>query len=322
MTQTLAIVERLPGHTEVMGGFAALALELGLDVHLLFNHGDKFHMVEYLGTRLAIGADRIHEWSYINDHDFDVILLNTSCVWLDYGFQLRQWNSNRRLIVVHHLPQDIKLNPHGASLYLTPAVDKEKWIFPLYGKPTAAEFVLQKVPGRNDGPELPTLITIGALDLKDIGDVSAYLKAGGRVVHYDRHRCSFFLDQNLYTQHVGLSGTEFMSSLAEQNQPILLWFPIVPESLYMIYRFTGALIMGVDLKCIMVMPERFRQLYGFPKEAVISYDSSVMEAECVRKLRESPREQLERWKRLGMWATERWDKNMEIFRGMVRPQSG
>jgi len=88
MTKTLAIVERLPGHTEVMGGFAALALELGYDVHLLFNSSDQFHMVDYLGTRLGICADHVHEWSYINEPaaHFEAILLNTSCVWLDYGF--------------------------------------------------------------------------------------------------------------------------------------------------------------------------------------------------------------------------------------------
>jgi hypothetical protein len=48
MTHTLAIVERLPGHTEVMGGFAALAIELGYDVHLLFNRNDPFQRVGYL----------------------------------------------------------------------------------------------------------------------------------------------------------------------------------------------------------------------------------------------------------------------------------
>jgi len=323
MTQTLAIVERLPGHTEVMGGFAALGLELGYDVHLLFNRKDAFQMVEYLGARLGIGGDHIHEWSYINDPGFhyDVILLNTSCVWLDYGFRLQQWNSHKRLIVVHHLPEDIELNPHGASLYLTPAIDKEKWVFPLYGKPTAAAGPAQDELSTGNGDGLPTLVTIGALDLKDIAGVAAYMKAGGKVVHYDRHKCHHFENEDNYTQHVGLSGVEFMNSLGQQKQPIFLWFPITPKSHYMVYRFSGALIMGVDMKCIMVMPERFRQLYGFPEDAVIPYESSVMEAECVQKLRGSPREQWERRKRLGMWAAERWEKNLEIFRGLVGSRS-
>jgi len=323
MTQTLAIVERLPGHTEVMGGFAALGLELGYDVHLLFNHTDAFHMVEYLGARLGIGADHMHEWSYVNDPSFhfDVILLNTSCVWLDYGFRLQQWNSSKGLIVVHHLPEDIELNPHGASLYLTPAVDQEKWIFPLYGKPGAhRESALDELPAGN-GDGLPTLVTIGALDLKDIAGVAAYMKAGGKVVHYDRHKCHHFTDESNYTQHVALTGVDFMNSLGQQEQPMFLWFPITPKSHYMVYRFTGALIMGVDMNCIMVMPERFRQLYGFPEDAVITYESSVMEAECVEKLRASPRERQERRKRLAAWAVERWEKNLEIFRGLVGARS-
>jgi len=311
MTKTLAIVERLPGHTEVMGGFAALALELGYDVHLLFNGEDQFHMVDYLSTRLGIGADHIHEWSYINEHgaQFEAILLNTSCVWLDYGFRLQRWSATKRLIVVHHLPEDIELNPYGTSLYLTPAVDQEKWVFPLYGKAGLPENVNENLPAA----ELPALVTIGALDLKDIAGVSAYMKAGGKVVHYDRHKCHFFPEESRYRQYVGLSGVEFMRSLTGMTQPVFLWFPILPESHYMVYRFSGALIMGVDMKCIMVMPERFRRLYGFPEEAVISYGSSVVEAECLGKLRESTAKQLERRKRLAMWARERWQKNLEIF---------
>ena len=323
MTHSLAIVERLPGHTEVMGGFAALARELGWDVHLLFNRSDSFQFVDYLAARLGIGGDRIHDWSYINDHEgeFDAILLNTSCVWLEYGGRLQQWASSRRLMVVHHLPEDIELNPHGASLYLTPAVDPGKWIFPLYGSPGLPESLCENPhfsqhQGGVGHPELPGLVTIGALDLKDVGGVSAYLKAGGRVVHYDRHRCHFFPEERDYSQHVGLGGAEFMQSLAGQ-QPIFLWFPIVPESHYMVYRFSGALIMGVDLNCVMVMPEQFRTLYGFPEDAVISYQSSVMETECLGKLRDSPAKQLERRKRLAAWAGERWEKNLGIFRGLL-----
>jgi len=318
MTKKLAIVERLPGHTEVMGGFAALAQALGWDVHLLFNRSDAFHMVDYLGARLGVPEDHIHDWSYINGNDgeFDAILLNTSCVWLEYGPRLQLWAKSKRLMVVHHLPEDIELNPHGESLYLTPAVDRERWIFPLYAKPRPAE-------GFNENPandtELPTLVTIGALDLKDIAGVSAYMKAGGKMVHYDRHKCRFFAEEKNYSQRLALPGVEFMKSLASLPQPIFLWFPIVPESHYMVYRFSGALIPGVDMNCVMVMPERFRELYGFPNEAVIAYESSVMEAECVKKLQESPAEQLQRRKALAKWAGERWEKNLETFRGLLQP---
>lgn len=323
MTQKLAIVERLPGHTEVMGGFASLALALGYDTHLLFNRKDRFHLTDYLRTRIPIASDNIHDWSYINDPSahFDVILLNTSCVWLDYGRQLQQWNANRRLIVVHHLPDDIELNPHGARVYLTPASGQEKWIFPLYSKldgPAELGLADDSLLSARDAAELPTLVTIGALDRKDIAGVFSYMKAGGKVVHYDRHPCQFFLEhRESYTQHVGLSGTEFMTSLAQQKQPIFLWFPIVQNSEYLEHRFTGALIVGVELNCIMVMPERLRRLYGFPEEAVITYDSSVTEAACLEKLRGSPLKQQERRARLRTWAVERWDKNMAVFQSLL-----
>ena len=327
MKTTLAIVERLPGHTEVMGGFAALARELGWDVHLLFNRSDSFHFVDYLVERLGIDGDYVHDWSYINDHDaeFDAILLNTSCVWLEYGIRLQHWATSKRLIVVHHLPEDIQLNPHGVSLYLTPAVDPRKWIFPLYRKPLPQN-LSENPQFWQERPEvryphdhdLPVLVTIGALDLKDIGGVSAYLNAGGKVVHYDRYKCHLFPDHGNYSQHVGLSGGEFMRSMAALSPPVFLWFPIVPESHYMVYRFTGALIMGVDLNCVMVMPEQFRRLYGFPEDAVIAYESSVMEDECVRKLCESDQEQLQRQNLLAAWGVERWEKNLEVFRGLLR----
>lgn len=301
-----------------MGGFAALARDLGWDVHLLFNRSDSFHFVDYLAARFGIGSDRIHDWSYINDHDaeFDAILLNTSCVWLEYGPRLQQWAATKRLIVVHHLPEDIELNPFGASVYLTPAVDPRRWVFPLYGGHSLAEGLTEN-PHDPDDNLLPTLVTIGALDLKDISGVAAYLKAGGRVQHYDRHKCRFFPDEANYSQHVGLGGAEFMRSFGTLELPVFLWFPIVPESHYMVYRFSGALIVGVDLNCVMVMPEQFRRLYGFPEDAVIGYESSVMEEECLGKLRESSAKQSERRRKLAAWAEERWDRNLEIFRGLL-----
>lgn len=322
MTLRLAIVERLPGHTEVMGGFAALAIELGYDTHLLFNGKDQFHLVDYLRTRLPVASENIHDWLYINDPgaNFDVILLNTSYVWLDYGRQLQQWNTNKRLIVVHHHPDDIELNPHGARVYLTPAAGKEKWIFPLYSRPPGAG-----ESGHADEPlwpvrdgEFPKLVTIGALDLKNVADVLAYMKAGGNILHYDRHTCRHFEEHDrTYTQHVGLNGADFMASLAQQKQPMFLWFPILPDSNYMECRFCGALIIGVEMNCIMVMPERLRMLYEFPEDAVITYDSSVTEPECMEKLRGSPMKQEERRRQLRLWALDRWQKNMDVFRSLL-----
>ena len=314
---TVAIVERLPGHTEVMGGFASLALELGYDTHLFFENGDPFHTVDYLRTRMPIQADHIHDWTDISDlsSDFDVILLNTSCVWLDWGTVLQHWNANKRLIVVHHHPEDIELNPYGASVYLTPAAGQERWIFPLYSRPpgqVGSEPESASLPLR-DATELPTLITVGTLEGKDTASVFGYMKAGGRLVHYDRHRCHFLANQTLYAQHVGLNGLQLMTSLSQQNKPIFLWFPIAPESDYMVCRFTGALIIGVDLNCVMVMPERLRKLYGFPEDAVITYDTSVTEPECLENLRASPVKQQERRRQLWIWAAEQWNKNLAVF---------
>ena len=321
MTKRLAIVERLPGHTEVMGGFAALAIKLGYDTHLLFNGKDQFHLVEYLRTRLPVASENIHDWSYINDpgSNFDVILLNTSYVWLDYGRQLQQWNAHNRLIVVHHHPEDIELNPHGARVYLTPAVGKEKWIFPLYSEPSSqAGSGPEDLPSARDSAELPTLVTIGALDLKNVADVLAHMNAGGNIMHYDRHKCRHFEEHSgTYAQHVGLNGVDFMASLAQQKQRMFLWFPILPDSNYMECRFCGALILGVEMNCVMVMPERLRKLYEFPEDAVITYDSSVTEAECMEKLRASAMIQEERRRQLRMWAVKRWQKNMDVFRSLL-----
>jgi hypothetical protein len=319
MTRKIAIVERLPGHTEVMGGFAALALELGYEPHLLFNHTDQFHVAEYLRTRIPVAADHIHDWSYINDHsaDYDVILLNTSCVWLDYGRYLQHWNAHNRLIVVHHDLDDIVLNPHGASLYLTPAAGEEKWIFPLYSDPAAVKLDRETSLSTRDATELPTLISIGSFDRKDKASAVAYMRAGGRLVHYDRHPCGHFAGHETYIQHQGLDGPQLMASLAQQAQPIFLWFPIVPESEYFIFRFTGALIIGAEMNCIMVMPERLRSLYGFPHDAVITYDTLVTEPHCVQKLRASPAQQQQRREQLRLWAIERWKMNLAIFRPLL-----
>jgi hypothetical protein len=322
MTQSLAIVERLPGHTEVMGGFASLALELGYDTHLFFNGCDRFHLMEYFRTRLPIGADHIHDWSDITSPDphFDVIPLSTSNVWLDYGPVLQHWNAHHRLIVVHHHPEDIELNPYGASVYLTPVAGKERWIFPLYSRPDGLiESELVNAPlSRHDAAELPTLISIGTFGGKDISSAIGYMNAGGKLVHYDRHRCGYFLAyEGFYTQHLGLDGMQLMSSLAQQKQPVFLWFPIVPKSDYLVCKFTGTLITGVDLNCVMVMPERLREFYGFPEQAVITYDTSVTEAECLEKLREAPVKQHERQRHLCLWAAEQWNKNLAVFQMLL-----
>jgi len=221
---------------------------------------------------------------------------------------------------VHHHPEDIDLNPHGVSVYLTPAAGKESWIFPLYSKPTEpVGSGLENDPlSLHDARELPTLISIGTFQGKDIAGALGYMKAGGKLVHYDRHRCGYFLaDEGLYTQHVGLDGMQLMTSLDQQKKPIFLWLPIASPSDYMACRFTGALIFGVDLNCIMVMPERLRKLYGFPEDAVITYDTSVTEAECLENLCASPVQQQERRRQLWIWAVERWNTNLSVFQALL-----
>jgi hypothetical protein len=326
MTHTIAVVERLPGHTEDMGAFAALALELGHDPHLLYETGDQFHMVDYFRARLPLGGDKIAEWSQINNpgSHFDVILLNTSFTWLDYGPVLEEWNARKRLIVVHHHPEDAELNPYGTSVYLTPVAGEERWIFPLYSRPPGPEALGLDVasPPPHDPAELPALITLGQFEGKDIAGAHAYLKAGGRLVHYDRYRCRFFsADDKLYTQHIGLSGVQLMTSLGEQRRPLFIWLPIVSPSDYLVCRFTAALIVGVEMNGVMVMPERLRRFYGFPEDAVITYDTSVIEPECLEKLRASPVDQQERQRQLGKWAVERWRKNLAVFQGLLEGRS-
>lgn len=322
MPPTLAIVERLPGHTEDMGGFAALAQELGYDTHLYFERNDPFHLLDYFRSRLSLAPNHIHDWPEITDPgiDFDVILLNTSFVWLDYMPQLMHWNAAKRLIVVHHHPEDVELNPFGTTVYLTPAGGLGKWVFPLYSKPQ-----FPQDQDRTEGPsslqvatELPALTCVGTFEGKDIGGALAYMDAGGRLVHYDRHRCHHFPGRGgLYTQHQGLNGQQFMAALSGQSQPIFIWLPILFPSDYMICRFTAALITGVDMNCVMVMPERLRALYGFPEAAVIAYQTAITEPECLEKLRASTAAQWARRKQLQIWAADRWEKNLTVFRAAL-----
>ena len=322
MRPTIAIVERLPGHSEDMGGFAALGQELGYDTHLYSERNDRFHLIDYFRSRFSFPPDHIHDWAEITDPGiaFDVILLNTSFVWLDYMPQLMQWNTSKRLIVVHHHPEDAELSPFGTALYLTPAAGMEKWIFPLYSKPQ----IPQELPGKGGPPlsrtpaELPTLTCIGTFEGKDITGARDYMDAGGRLVHYDRHRCHDFPDrEGLYTQHQGLEGLPFMAALCGQSPPIFLWLPIVFPSDYMVCRFTAALITGVDMNCVMVMPERLRALYGFPEAAVIAYGESITEPVCLEKLRDPLPAQYQRRRQLQTWAADRWEKNLQVFRAAL-----
>ncbi len=323
MTRSLAVVERLPGHTDDIGAFVCLALELGYDTHLFYERADRFHFIEYYQQRFGIHADHIHGWEQIIDccSEFNVILLNTSFVWLDYMPWLKQLNDDKRLIVLHHHAEDIELNPHGESLYLTPAGGKDRWIFPLYSKPAGqAQFVLQGAfAPAHEVPQSPPQITcLGSFEGKDVPGAIEYLKAGGKLVHYDRHPCRYFTAyEGRYTQHVGLNGMQMMASLNQLKRPIFLWLPIVSPSDYLVCRFTGGLLMGVELNCVMVMPDRLREMYGFPKDAVITYDTHVTETGCLESLRESPFTQDERRRRLCEWTDQRWETNLKVFRGIL-----
>jgi hypothetical protein len=84
-----------------------------------------------------------------------------------------------------------------------------------------------------------------------------------------------------------------------------------------VFRFTGALIIGAEMNCIMVMPERLRSLYGFPPDAVITYDTSITEAQSLEKLRASPAQQHQRRKQLRLWTVERWKKNLAVFQNLL-----
>lgn len=314
MKPRLAIVERLPGHTEIMGTFACAALELGYEPHLLFNPKDEFHMIDYLQKRLSIPAEQVHDWTYINDPsaNFDAIVLNTSVVWLDYGWQLRQWNTTKRLLVLHHHPDDVGMNPFGAPLYLTPTGGENNWIFPVFSKTTDANGEgFAPLPER---AELPTLTIVGSMQSKDMSAVADYLKAGGKVLHYDRHRCDVFdAYASLYTHIRGLDGNRLMAALSEQPAPIYLWLAVNPASNYTTCRFSGALTFGVDMNCVMIMPERLRALYGFPNTSVITYQNAITETECLANLRAPSPEQSERRRQVRAWASDRWHKNLAIL---------
>lgn len=320
MARKLAIVERLPGHTEDLGAFAAMALALGYDTHLFFENSDPFQMVDYFRTRLPIGPGQIHDWFDIAESaaEFDAILLNTSFVWLDCANLLEQWNASRRLLVVHHHPEDIELNPHGKCIYLTPAGGEERWIFPMYASPQPPGDFPAGSASAGDAAELPALITLGTFEGKDIAGAREYMKAGGKVLHYDRHKCGHFAESDgLYTQHVGLDGIQLMACVARHEPPMFLWLPIIAPSDYLVCRFTAALITGVDMNCVMVMPERLQEFYGFPRDAVISYSAAVTEPACLKQLRAPAAAQNERRRQLWRWAVERWSRNIENFRALI-----
>lgn len=300
--------------------FISLGRELGYSTHLFYERSDRFHMIEYFQKRFDIHTNHIHDWNQITEcsADFDFILLNTSFVWLDYMPWLNELSDDKRLIVVHHHPEDVEISPHGESLYLTPAGGMDRWIFPLYSESASlGEFVPENAS--TPAHKVPQCLTcMGSFDGKDVAGAIEYLKTGGKLIHYDRHPCRYFAGyEGSYTQHIGLSGTQMMASLDQQQKPIFLWLPVVAPSDYVVCRFTAALITGVDLNCVMVMPERLRIMYGFPKEAVITYDTRVTESACLESLRASPPAQDDRRRHLSAWARLRWNANLKVFREVL-----
>jgi hypothetical protein len=280
MARKLAIVEKLTGHTELMGGFVSLGFELGYETHLFYNTDDRFQMAEYFRNSMPHAVRSIRAWGDIlNDWpQFDAIILTTSDVWRDFVPLLARWASERRLIVVHHRPDYIALMPEVTGyIALTPVFGHDRWIFPLYSK-TLSLSSFANGRTRAGLADLPTMVTIGSLRTKDNSAVGQYLRVGGHVIHYGRDgHNQYEAYGNRFQQHTALSGIALIDSLNALPDPVFLWCPVAVESEFTALIFTSSLIVGFHLNCTMVMPEKLRLLYGFPSNGVITYCDCIFE---------------------------------------------
>lgn len=179
----------------------------------------------------------------------DVLILITADEWSDVS--ILKGFEDRLMSVQHALGYRYKLSDR--SVTLVPRPNYHQWIFPIMNLGAWQGGTNIGVVGNING-EFPRN--------KDLDDLKRF---EGRYVHL-----------------TGLSDSELIESV---RHLAFLWIPIPPMSGYMSFIFSGPIGLGVSIGVPMIMPERLRAFYGFPSEAILTYESSILEVDFDKPLK-------------------------------------
>lgn len=312
-----------------MGAFAALAHAAGYDVYLYYNTGDPWEMVTYFAKHAMPWVRSTGEWTVPftrPETDYTHVVLTTSDEWRRvpraYRRQLATWESNNRLVVVHH---DMCYLPMYESVYrrhvgLTPTYPRR--LFPLYAPPPERPLVpLAAAAGTDDAPLYQPLVVVGAIMSKDQDNIRRYMNAGGHVHHYVRYEEQGLIDAYPahFHSHGNLSGVDLMQALhtVVGRGAGHMWFPVSIGSSYVDVKFTGALTLGVAVQAILVMPRALQQTYGFPDAAVVTYESEITEPATLARLRETADAPGPCLEALHAWICAEWARGTEVWSGLT-----
>lgn len=325
---SVAILQRQTLHTEVAGAIAALAHAAGYDVYIYYNRGDPWEMVTYFATQAMPWIRGTGDWTVPftrPETEYTRIVLTTSDEWRrvprTYRRTLATWESQGRLLVVHH---DLCYLPMYEGVYrthvgLTPAYPR--WLFPLYAAPStrswtpsAAAMAAAAVTGV---PAFPPLVCVGAVASKDQDNIRRYMDAGGHVHHYVRYEEEGLIAAypDMFHSHGNSSGVALMQALQATvgRGAGHMWFPVPIGSGYVDVKFTGALTLGVDVQAILVMPRALQQTYGFPDAAVVTYEAEITEPATLARLRETAQTPGPCLEALRAWACTQWTHGMGVW---------
>lgn len=320
---SVAIVECLTLHTEVMGGAIALFHEYGYDITLYFNYSHPWHMIDvYKEYYPWIKA--IHSWHELftthASSTFDLIMLNTSDEWARtgrrYRNQIEEWNRAGKLCVVHHDILYLSRYPqYKRFIGLSPAYGSDKWFLPLYRQPAYPDIVQT----RNQLEyALPSLVCVGSLNSKDREDVSRYITAGGSISNYVRYKDEEFIEKygSSFQCYENMNGVDLMKALTTTigNGRGFMWFPILRDTNYATSKYTGSITLGVDVNAILIMPRVLRDMYNMCPESVITYETTITEPTTLSEIQNAVTNPTPYLKALYEWKQKQWNVNMENWR--------
>jgi hypothetical protein len=316
---SVAIIECLTIHTEVMGGAAALFHEKGYDVYMFFNYSDPWHMIDVYKEYYP-WLKGVHSWHELFTmlDTFDIVMLNTSDEWVRvsrrYRKQIEELNNAEKLGVIHHETLYLSTYPqYKRYIGLTPAYGSNKWFLPMYIKPVLPS--MDTVSTLTTSSTLPSLVCVGSLNSKDCEDIGRYIKVGGHVVNYVRYAATELMELygSNFTCYDNMNGQDLMKSLTTTigDGRGFMWFPIVQTTTYATSKFTGSITLGVHVNAILVMPRVLRDMYNMDPEAVITYDTTITESDTLSELQNAMCNPEPYINAMYKWKQKQWNINMQ-----------
>lgn len=260
----IAIFQKMPMHSDVIGGLIQTCRDLGLPFQVYNDHDPMTHLPQ-------CGDVEVRPCEDIFLEDFDKMILVTCDDHLPDAWLIKQDQKGKLICVDHermwrrtHLSMHVGLSPLVSMPYFFPLVDHAWSITSL---PTAATpKVTMAMTGWVDPPS------------RDFAEIARFLAQPhtelifvARAIHPELARI-FEIHRAKVETHLGIS-TEHM--LAVLDRADAFWCPIHEDSPHATTKITSMMFNAYNYNKLLALPQFVNDIYGF--EGTLTYSKSVLE---------------------------------------------